>query len=251
MPNPLLDLNARLVIAHRGNRVAAPENTIEALRQAVEMGVDGLEFDVRVTRDGIPVLMHDPDLDRTTNARGRVVDHSLHELQSVDAGARSPGWAGRGVRIPTLEEVLDAFRETPMVVEVKVPGAAEPTERLVRTFGARARVVIGSSERGVMSRFTDSDLDLCASIEQALQLLPTALLRRTPRLQRYQVLSLTDRFYGVPVPILAMTAAATRVGIPTHVWTVNDPRQAVRLWDAGVAAILSDDPAALLRARTR
>ena len=68
--NPLLHLNGRLVIAHRGNRVAAPENTLEALRQAVAMNVDAIEFDVRMTRDGVPVLMHDATVDRTTDGRG-------------------------------------------------------------------------------------------------------------------------------------------------------------------------------------
>ncbi|MGH7637676.1 MAG: glycerophosphodiester phosphodiesterase family protein, partial [Gemmatimonadaceae bacterium] len=150
MTNPLLDPNVRIVIAHRGNRVVLPENTTEALRSAVDLGSDAIEFDVRLTRDGVPVLMHDPDLDRTTDARGRLSSHVLAELDGVNAGARFPSIDGTRYRIPMLEQVLDEFRETPMVIEVKERRAAEPTERLVRRLGLESRVLIGSAERGVM-----------------------------------------------------------------------------------------------------
>jgi glycerophosphoryl diester phosphodiesterase len=251
MVNPLLDLNARIVVAHRGNRVAVPENTIEALRSAVEMGADAVEFDVRLTRDGVPVLLHDPALDRTTNGHGLLSRFSFAEVRSLDAGARFSGARAGRALVPALEEVLDGFRETPMVIEVKEAGAVEATERLVRRFGAEGRVIIGSSEVGVMSRVMRTGLRVCASIGQALQLLPTALLRRTPRALPYDVLSLTPSFRGLPVPVLPMAAAAQRVGVPTQVWTVNDPALATRFWAAGVAAILTDDPSAMLRVRPR
>lgn len=251
MVNPLLDQNARLVVAHRGNRVALPENTLEALRNAVELGADAVEFDVRVTRDGVPVLMHDPLLDRTTNGHGPLSRFSFEEVRTLDAGARFPRDSGTRHLVPALEEVLDAFRETPMVIEVKETAAVEATERLVRRFGADGRVILGSSEIGVMSRVVRTGLRSCASIGQALQLMPTALLRRAPGRLPYDVLSLTPNFRGIRVPVLAMAAAAHRVGVPTQVWTINDPGQATRFWAAGVAAILTDDPAAMLRVRPR
>lgn len=251
MGNPLLDRNARLVVAHRGNRVANPENTVESFRDAVELGADALEFDVRVTRDGIPVIMHDPVLDRTTNGHGRLASYSFDEVRSLDAGARSPHRKAARYLIPSLEEVLDLFRETPIVIEVKEAGAVEGTDRLVRKFGADGRVVLGSSEPGVMSRAMRTGLRVCASMGQALRLMPTALLGRTPARLPYDVLSLTTSFHGLPIPVLAMTAAAHRAGVPTQVWTVNDPALAVRFWVAGVAAILTDDTAAMLRARPR
>lgn len=251
MTHPLLDPHARLVIAHRGNRVAFPENTMEAFRNAVEIGADALEFDVRVTRDGVPVIMHDPLLDRTTSGHGALAQFAFDEVRTLDAGARFPDKAGARHLVPSLEEVLDAFRDTPMVIEVKELGAVDATERLVRKFGAESRIILGSSEVGVMPRVMRSGLRVCASIGQAMRLIPTAFMGLTPRRLPYDVLSLTTNFRGIPIPVLAMTAAAQRAGIPTQVWTVNDPAEAARFWAAGVAAILTDDPAAMLRVRPR
>src|SRR6185295_1415172 len=99
--NPMLDVAARLVIAHRGNRVRTPENTIESLREAVSLGVDALEFDVRSTRDGIPVLMHDATVDRTTDGTGKVGDLTRAEVGALNAGARR---SNSPLRVPALEE---------------------------------------------------------------------------------------------------------------------------------------------------
>lgn len=250
MTNPLLDPNVRLVVAHRGNRIAAPENTLHALREAVNLGADAIEFDVRLTRDAVPVLMHDAELDRTTDARGRLGAYMLSELERVNAGARFPGTAENHHPIPTLEEVLDTFRETPMVIEVKERRAAEPTERLVRRFGLQMRILIGSAERGVMAWFYRTGLPTCASMLDAALLIPVALLGLTPPKPRYDVLSLTPEYHGFRIPIPRMARAARRAGVPTQVWTVNDPREARFLWAEGVSGIVTDDPAALLRARS-
>lgn len=250
MTNPLLDPNVRLVIAHRGNRIAAPENTVTALRQAVDLGADAIEFDVRLTRDGIPVLLHDAELDRTTDARGRIGGYLLSELESVNAGARFAAIDGSQHPIPTLEEVLDAFRATPMVIEVKERRAAEPTERLVRKFGLQMRILIGSAERGVMEWFYRTGLPTCASMLDAALLIPIALLGLTPAKPRYDVLSVTPEYHGFRIPIPRMARAARRVGVPTQVWTVNDPSEARFLWAEGISGIVTDDPAALLRARS-
>src|SRR5881397_2525073 len=96
--NLLVDPNARLVIAHRGNRVRAPENTLLAFRQAVEIGADAIEFDVRLTRDGVPVVIHDADLDRTTNGHGLVESYTFDELRTLNAAARAPRGNGSAQR---------------------------------------------------------------------------------------------------------------------------------------------------------
>jgi glycerophosphoryl diester phosphodiesterase len=251
MKHPLLDPNARLVIAHRGNRVRSAENTIEALSEAVELGADALEFDVRATSDGIAVLMHDPDLDRTTDGHGLLGSYTLSDLRTLNAAARAPGRAGTASRvlIPSLEEVLDRFREIPLVVEVKERAAVAPTELLVRKFGAQNRIVIGSADAEVVRRFHRTGLPTCASVVEAARLIPMALAGITPAKPSYDVLSITPRFHGSPIPVLRMTAVAKRAGIATQVWTVNDPRYARSLWLGGVAGIVTDDPAALLRAK--
>ncbi|MDQ6611368.1 MAG: glycerophosphodiester phosphodiesterase, partial [Gemmatimonadota bacterium] len=106
--NILLDISAHPVIGHRGNRAHAPENTLESLGQAIALGVDAVEFDLRVTRDGKLVVMHDPTLERTTSGAGLVNAHTLHELQQFDAGAnftrdagRTFPWRNRAVTVPS------------------------------------------------------------------------------------------------------------------------------------------------------
>jgi glycerophosphoryl diester phosphodiesterase len=245
----LFDPDARIVVAHRGNRVGAPENTLESLTQAVAMGADAIEFDVRVTRDGVPVILHDAKLDRTTDGHGRLDAYAFADIRTLDAGAQSPNSGGRRHTIPSLEEVLDRFRETPLVIEVKEPAAVDATEKLVRRFGAQERILVGSSDNGVMERFYRSGLRACASMRDASIMVPYGLLGMSPRKPQYDVLSITPTFHGFPVPVLRMTAAARKAGVPTQVWTVNDPASAKRLWAGGVAGIVTDDPGAMIRAR--
>ena len=247
--NLLLDPNGRLVIAHRGNRVATPENTIAALRQAVDMQVDAIEFDVRMTRDSVPVLMHDATVDRTTDGRGALNALSLAEVQALNAGARGDG--STRLPVPTLDEVFEQFPTTPFVIEVKEMAAALATERTVRRFNAAQRVVVGSAETPVMEHFYRSGLPCCASMKDAALLIPFGLLGLKPPKPFYDVLSLTSRYLGLPIPIRQMAASARKVGVPTQVWTVNDPDEARVLWAAGVAGIVTDDPAAILRARAQ
>ena len=219
-----------------------------ALRKAVDMGADAIEFDVRMTRDGVPVLMHDADLDRTTDASGPLRRYSMAELAPVNAAAKVGG--GSPHPVPRLEEVLDAFRAIPMVIEVKEMAAAEATERMVRRFGAEGRVLVGSAENDVMEWFYRTGLATCASVADAARLLLFAMVGVKPLKPRYDVLSVTSRYHGYPIPVRRMARMARRAGIATQVWTVNDPGEARSLWAAGVAGIVTDDPAAILRARS-
>ncbi len=244
--NPLLDPNLRLVVAHRGDRAHAPENTLESFRQAESLGADALELDVRMSRDGVAMVIHDATVDRTTDGAGRVTGYTRVELQGLNAAAR---FGGPKARIPLLEEVLDAHREIPIVIEVKEVAAVDATWALVRRFAATDRIVIGSAVEGVMQRFYRTDLPCCAAASDARRLILLALLGRTPRAPKYQVLSITPRYRGLPIPVGAMAASAHRAGIPTHVWTINRPEVATRLWRAGVSAIVTDDPGGILRVR--
>ena len=248
-PNPFVGRGKRLVIGHRGNPVALAENTIESLQSAVDVGVDAVEFDVRVTRDGVPVVIHDATLDRTTSAVGRVSALTAAELESVDASARAPTRGKGQLRSPRLEQALDKFREIPLIVEVKELAAAEVTEKLIRKFGIQDRVLIGSVENDVSERFYRSGLATCASMKDAALLLPFALAGFGVARPVFDVLSIPPVYRGLPIPIERMAAAVARHGIPTHVWTINDPATALRYWQAGVTGIVTDDPVAMLRAR--
>ena len=245
----LVELGKRLVIGHRGNPVKFAENTIESLQSAVDLGVDALEFDVRVAHDGVAVIIHDATLDRTTNSTGRVDALTSKELQALDAAARAPTRGTGQLRIPTLEQVLDRFREIPLVIEVKELAAAEITEQMIRRFGAQSRVLIGSPENAVSERFYRSGLATCASMLDATLLLPFAIAGMSASRPQFNVLSIPPVYRGLPIPVERMAAVVKRHSIPTHVWTVNDPAVARRYWERGITGIVTDDPAAMLRAR--
>jgi len=134
-------MKSPLVIAHRGNSSSAPENTLAAIRESIELGADGVEVDVRCTKDGVPVLMHDPSIGRTANGAlrppmGNVSALTLDELRKLDVG----GWKSeryRGERIPTLEDaLLEAAERTALVAEIKVD-CSEQIEQVVRRLKIR------------------------------------------------------------------------------------------------------------------
>lgn len=240
------------MIAHRGDRVHAAENTLDALRRAQALGVDALEFDVRVSADGVPVVIHDPHVDRTTTGHGLVRAMTFAQLRALDAGASAPAGNRAGpLTIPSLEEVLEEFPRMPLVIEVKEMRAVEPTQRALHRLGAVDRAIVGSAEEDVMQAFYASDIRSCASMRDAIALIPLALIGRMPRRPRYDVLSITRSFRGFPIPVVPMARAARKRGIATHVWTVNDPALATTLWAGGVAGIVTDDPEAMIRARRR
>src|SRR5947209_6278476 len=123
------------VLAHRGASAYAPENTLAAFERAIAMRADGIETDVRATRDGVLVLVHDERVDRTTDGEGRVHELSLAELQRMDAGGPfNPRFAGE--RVPTVELFLERYgRRLPLCLEVKQVGVEERLVELVRQRG--------------------------------------------------------------------------------------------------------------------
>ncbi|MEK7278389.1 MAG: glycerophosphodiester phosphodiesterase family protein, partial [Chloroflexota bacterium] len=98
------------VIAHRGASAAAPENTLTAFTSAAALGADAVELDVKLSKDGVPIIMHDPTVDRTTDGRGRVADLTLAALKRLDAGAKKDAKFA-GERVPTLAEVFEAVAD--------------------------------------------------------------------------------------------------------------------------------------------
>ena len=128
--NPWLRDHRPLSVAHRGHSIAYPENTLEAYRKAIELGVEAIECDVNITRDGKLVMMHDTTLDRTTNGTGKVSASTWEEIQGLDAGGKfKPEFAG--VRVPSTEETLLLFKETGTLSCFEVKGAdAEEWNRI-------------------------------------------------------------------------------------------------------------------------
>src|SRR5688572_32757922 len=120
--NPWLRDYRPLSVAHRGHSIAYPENTLEAYRKAIELGVEMIECDVNITRDGQLVMMHDSTLDRTTNGAGRVSGATWEEIQGLDAGGKfKPEFTG--LRVPSTEETVLLFKEAGIFSCIEVKGA--------------------------------------------------------------------------------------------------------------------------------
>ena len=254
----LLDPLARPVIGHRGNRAHAPENTLESLREAVALGVDAVEFDLRVSRDGTLVVIHDETLDRTTDGSGPVALRTVAEMQALDAGARfTPDggrtfpWRGRGVRVPTFDEIIESLpRELPCIVELKTAAATELLRAAVRRHAIAHRIIVAGFDPAATRPLRGAGFALGACTPDVASLVLPALLRRRVAPLPFQALCIPPRWHGIPVPIAGLARALRDSGAVIHVWTVNDRGYALRLWREGVQGILSDDPRSILAART-
>ncbi|AHG91066.1 glycerophosphoryl diester phosphodiesterase [Gemmatirosa kalamazoonensis] len=254
--HPLLTLDRRPVVGHRGNSAHAPENTLESFDQAVALGVDALEFDVRLTADGHVVVHHDPTVERTTGGVGAIASLTLGAVRALDAGARFTPDGGasfpyreRDVRVPTLDELLGRHPDTPLLIEIKTPAASEPTRRLVERHGAEDRVVVDAFDAACLTPFAGSRIAVGSSRNDVARLMACALSGFPVRAVPYRVVCVPTSYSGLRLPIGRFTRILERLGVPVHIWTVNDPVEARRLWSLGVRGIISDDPGTMLRLR--
>jgi len=248
------------VIAHRGGSALRPENTFLAFDHAVSLGVDALECDVQLARDGEVMIIHDPTLERTTNGVGAVGDHSAAELARVDAGAKfgaDRGWPfrGQGVSIPTLRIFLKRYSEIPLVVEIKgdVPEVADRTLALIRKAGAEDRVIIAGFSHTVLThvRRVAPHLPTSASQPEVRSALIRSYAWLKPRRTGYSVLQVPLRFRGRQVLTRRYVRAARRAGVPVHSWIVDRPEDLDTVIRWGVTGIISDRPDLALEAARR
>ncbi len=229
----LLDPEARPLIAHRGASGQYPENTLLAFARSLELGADAIELDVRVTADGVPVVLHDPTLDRTTDGTGAVAARTWSEVRRAVAGA--------GERVPTLAEVLERFPTTPLIVEIKEAAAARPALAALRAQHAEGRVLLGAFQRAALRPFVGTEFARSAVRLQVSWFWACSrlgLARRTD----YQAFSVPERSGRLRVVDTAFLGAARRAGLPVHVWTVDDPAEAARLRALGVCGIITNYP---------
>lgn len=253
--NVLSDPAARIVVGHRGAAARFPENTAASFDHAVSLGVDAIEFDLRVSRDGVAVVIHDPTVDRTTNGTGLVSELTVADLKKLDAGAkftpdgRTFPWSGRGLQILTFDELLDRYPSIPLLIELKLAAASEPARRAIESHSASKRVVLDSMELEALTPFRRASVLTGACFDDVLPLLPRALVGRSPASLPYSALCIPRWYKGLPIPVRRMAKLVRERGVPTHVWTVNDPAVARSLWSAGINGIISDDPETMLGVR--
>ena len=244
------------VIAHRGGAALRPENTLAAFEHAAALGADILEMDLRVAADGAFVVIHDATLERTTDGRGAVGDHALAALRQLDAGYRfSPDggktfpWRGKGVRIPSFEEVLASVPDTRLVVEMKQFSREESGRlcALVRRTGAERRVLVASFANDALRAFRAACPEVATSMSALEARIYAALLGYyVPPVVALQV---PDRLRERQIVTPELLATARGNQLKLHAWTVNDEARLRELVKMGVDGIMTDRPDLLLRVR--
>lgn len=250
-PKPLRPLRLNCwVIGHRGAPKMAPENTLPAFQAAIDVGVDMIEFDVTLTRDRVPIVIHDRALKRTTDSRGAVRRRTFSALRKLDAGS----WFSDefvDVRIPTLNEVLEvASGNVALNIEIKreavsrriVGGIEEKVLFALMKHGIQAQSVISSFSSLAIRRITEIDP------AQSVALLMRRVPRRNPRAILRQIPA--DALH---LPLQGLNRAVIRQaheeGIPIRVYTVNDRSDMKRLLHWGVDGMFTDRPERLLKLR--
>ena len=242
------------IIAHRGNSSVAPENTLAAFRAAVEAGADGVEFDVQASRDGVPVVIHDERLERTTNGKGWVADATAAELALLDAGAWfKPPFSGEAV--PTLAQVLALLAPTRMELHVELKTSRVPYPGLVgavladlRTAGLLTEAALGAG-RVAISSFNHRTL---LEVRAQAPALPCAALTYAQLIDPWTYAAghgfqgLHPAHYTVDGDLMR---GARSAGLAVRPYTVDEPEEARRLMALGVDGIITNQPAALLRLR--
>lgn len=232
-----------LLIAHRGASLEAPENTIAAFELAVALGADAVQLGVHLSRDGQPVVIHDFDLERTTDGTGRTGDRTVRELKRLDAGGwRDPRF--RGQRIQTLQEVLERFRgRLAFWIEIRAgsdlyPDIEDRVVSLLEIYDVLDRAVIQSFDHAALARIVPMERGVrVAGLVDDDRLEAAAAIRAG--------------WHALCPRLDLVTAHAARrladAGVPWYAWTVNEPAHLDHLVEMGASGVITDHPA-LLRA---
>ncbi|WP_306209473.1 glycerophosphodiester phosphodiesterase [Actinoplanes sp. RD1] len=225
-------------VAHRGYSAVAPENTLPALTAGVLAGATFIEFDVRTTADGVPVVIHDRTVDRTTDGSGKVWELTLDEVDALDAGSWfSPSYAGVG--IPTLTEVLDALvaSDAELLLEIKPPATLEEVKNIIGLVGDAGlldRTVVQSFDPNVVRLAGEASPEVRRGfLRDPFDSDQVAVARELG--VRYVNPSM-NAVLGSPETVAALGAEGVRV-MP---WTANDMTLWPDLVAAGVAGLITD-----------
>ena len=234
-----------LIIAHRGASAVKPENTMAAFREAIAAGADGIEFDVRLTRDGVPVVIHDSTLRRTTGLSHRIADLTLSELESLNVG------------VPSLKQLFTLFDSNNLVLNLEMKsdsasehtGLAEACCRLINEHSLKERVIVSCFDLAAIKvvKSIDSEIKTAALFEPSLSNLSTLSNER-----------MINQAIAVEASALALhhrlackelVDKAKLLGWSVAVWTVDDPAWIKRARSIGVDALITNNPAAMLAHR--
>lgn len=260
MPHSFFDVARPIVIGHRGSAGTRPENTLLSFEVALAEGAQILESDIHVTRDGVPVLLHDPGLERTTEGRGRAAERDWAELRRLDAGHRfeddrgAHPFRGHELRIPSLEEAFERFPDARFNLEIKCgdPAGIRATLDLVERYARADRTLLAAgedpimealraalTERAVRPAVGASRGDILAAIASALG--------GDPMPPGVMALQIPATFGGRPLATRELVEHAHDHDVQVHVWTINELPEIEALLEVGVDGIVTDFPGRMAR----
>ncbi|MCC6500640.1 MAG: glycerophosphodiester phosphodiesterase [Anaerolineales bacterium] len=252
---------APLVIAHQGGDGVWPGDTLYAFENAVQIGADVLEMDAHITADGRIVLMHDEEVDRTTDGTGLIEDLTLAQLKQLDAaynwsnddGATFP-YRGQGIQVPTLDEVFESFPNMRYVIEIKLTQNPidKPLCDLIRKFGMQSRVTVASFHDDVMKNFRAVCPEVATSASRTevrnYVLLGKAFLWGFyfPKFQTIQPPWNPEDSLGIQIMTERFIRESHAKNIRVEPWTVDDPELMQQYIEWGVDGIITDRPDLLI-----
>ena len=241
---PYLETPVPFVLAHRGFSLDGLENTMAAFEAAVGLGVRYLETDVHATRDGRLIAFHDAHLDRVTDRSGRVRDLDWAQVSQARIDGREP--------VPLLDDVLAAWPQVRVNIDVKAAGAIGPLAEVIRRTGCQDRVLIGSfsdrRRRAVLRLLPDRRLAFSLGVGSTAAAVLASLLGQG-RIGRAAVraalggaacLQVPPMSNGIPVITRRLLDAVHAAGGQVHAWTIDDPRQMAELLDLGVDGLVTN-----------
>lgn len=253
--HPFFDVPRPVVIGHRGAAGTHPENTLLAFEAALDQGAQILESDIHVTRDGVPILLHDPSVERVTEATGQASAIDWAELGSFDAGYHSEDESGetphrgRGITIPSVEQAFERFPDARFNLEVKCPdrAAIRATLDLIERFGRADRTLLAAGEHNIMQDLREITSThtarpaFGASLNEIVAVIGSAL-GGTPMPEGVMALQIPSQFGENPLATKQLIDYAHENGVEVHVWTINDLDEIASLLDRGVDGIVTDLP---------
>jgi len=246
-------MHARRLYAHRGASAERPENTMPAFERAVELGVDALEMDVQLTRDGVLIVAHDDTCARTTGAQLAWSGLDLAEARRLDAGwgfvapDGTRPFAGKGIAVPTFEAVLDAFPGMRINVDLKGARSVEAMLALVERKRAGDRVTLASFQLRTLveirRRGYGGETALSQNEVATLLALPAMLWRQLPFTGT--AAQIPTRAGRIHLDRATFIAKCHSIGLRVDFWTIDDRDEAQRLLELGADGIITNDPRAL------
>ncbi len=248
-----------LVIAHQGGDGLWPSNTLFAFERAAELGVDVLEMDIHMTKDGVLVVSHDEMVDRLTDGEGFIKEKTLAEVQSFDAAydwspldddAEFP-YRGQGITIPTLESVFERFPDYRMNIEIKQaePSIAQPFCDLIRKHGMENKVLVASFKDEALAEFREICPEVATSgsrgqIKSFIYMHLAFLGRLYP--PNFSAVQLPIEDSGITLLTSRFVKVAHARGLWVDAWTIDDPAEMKMLIGIGVDGIITDRPDVLM-----